>query len=164
METRIALRRPLSCCVLSLVGLVSCAPAPSELSSQEIAVIEEAVVRAFDAESDAVDRLDCSGIRSDGEDREPVFVTQGRVARTRDELRAACEKMLVGRTGASWANVRTVVHVMSPSVAYLVREGTYTITYSERPPRVLAMVISNVFERQGDSWFGVHFHESFIER
>ena len=158
------MRGALLCCFILFVSSVACSSTSREMSDQEIAAIREAVSMEFDKVNDAVDRLDCSGIKSRPRDREPVFVSQGRVSRTSDAERADCEKMLVGRTGASWTNTRTVVHVLSPNAAYLVREGTYTISYHDRAPRVLALVISNVFERHGGNWLSMHFHESFTEQ
>ena len=153
--------------LLGIAGLamssLGCAEAPLPLGDAERSAIGDSILALATSSDGAVDRLDCAtGVEIFG-DREPIFVGGGRVMRSRAELEPMCEQMITGRTGATYELTSSDVHVLSRDIAYLVREGTYTIEYTESEPNINTLVITGIWERGEAGWKRVHFHESWPE-
>lgn len=109
----------------------------------------------------AVDGLDCGTGMLAVADRQPVFVSNGWVVRSRAALDTACKEMVAPRTGATYVIDTLSVHALSHHAAYVVREGAYTITYRDKRPDTLRLIMTTVWELRNGEWKMVHLHESF---
>jgi hypothetical protein len=151
--------------LLILGGLAACAPpAEAPLSDARVQAIRDTIMQLGEAADASVDRLDCGPAIQSFADTEPLFVSGGRVIRTRDELATMCEQLISNRTGAEYGVERTTVHVLSPDAAYMVREGPYTIHFDDGSDVTEYLVISDVWQRLDGTWKRVHFHESARDR
>ena len=71
--------------------------------------------------------------------------------------------MVAPRTGAVFAADVITANVLSSDVAYVVREGNYTINFRDRESRTVYLVMTTIWHRQDDGWKMVHLHESSRE-
>ena len=145
--------------ILLAIGVpASCTPEPPQASQVDIVVVRDTILALENAMNLAVDALQC-GLPEIG-DREPMFVSGGHVVRTGAELQENCEEMVAPRTGAVFAADRITANVLSNDVAYVVREGNYTINFKDGTSRTPYLVMTTVWHRQDDGWKMVHLHES----
>lgn len=146
---------------LSAGSTTGCVVEPDALTDAEIASISDTITRLATEADGAVDRLDCAeGLKVFG-NREPLFIGGGRVIRTLADLTEMCTAMVAGRTGAHYEVEQADAHVLSRNVAYLVREGIYTVEYAGRAATKSRLVITGIWERGEAGWSRVHFHESW---
>ncbi len=124
----------------------------------DIEAIRETVLQLENAMNLAVDALQC-GLPELG-DREPIYASGGRVVRTGSELQEMCERMVAPRTGAVFVADRITANVLSNDVAYVVREGNYTVSFKDGTSRTPYLVMTTIWHRQDDGWKMVHLHES----
>jgi ketosteroid isomerase-like protein len=130
------------------------------LSEADAQAIRDTVIKLEDAMNLAVDSLDCDvGMASFG-DQEPIFVSSGRVTRTRTAMRGVCETMVAPRSGAVFVVDTLTAHALSSDAAYVVREGTYTVNFKDGTSRRTFLVMTTVWARQSGGWKMVHLHES----
>jgi uncharacterized protein (TIGR02246 family) len=130
------------------------------MTDTEAQAVRDTVIALDNAMNLAVDRLDCAAGFEPVGDREPMFVTNGHVIRTRAAFREACEGMVAPRTGAVFEVDTLTVHALSPEVAYVVREGLYTVNLKDGTSRRSYYILTTVWERTGGAWKMVHLHES----
>jgi len=123
--------------------------------------VRDTIIALEEQMNGAVDRLDCpTGLSYVGE-KEPVFVSNGWVVRTRPALLKACEGMVSPRTGATYVTDTLSAHALSPDAAYLVREGAYTINFKDGRSETHRLIMTTVWSRQNGEWKMVHLHESY---
>jgi len=153
-----AFRLRITFTLLAFAAAAGCTPEPPQTSQVDVAAVREEVLELENAANLAVDAGQCEfpGLG----DREPIFVSGGRVVRTGSELLEMCEEMVAPRTGAVFAPDRITANVLSNDVAYVVREGNYTINYKDGTSRTVYLVMTTVFHRQDEGWKMVHLHES----
>jgi len=155
--------RPRSILALLAVAAASCAREQRQLSRSDIEAVRETVLRVENEMNHAVDALNCdppeSGDWGSG-DREPIFVSSGHVVRTSAEFYESCKRMVAKRTGAVFAPDRITANVLSGDVAYVVREGNYTVNRTDGTTRTPYLVMTTIWHREGDAWKMVHLHES----
>lgn len=136
--------------------------APSTARPIDSMAVEDTVLKLEAAMNEAVDALDCrTGLTSLGT-RAPAFVSSGLVVRTAPELRDMCERMVSGRRRADFAIDAITAHVLSPDVAYVVREGNYTVEHLDGSAITMYMVMTTIWDREPTGWKMVHLHESII--
>ena len=153
-----ALRLRITFTLLAFAAAAGCTPEPPQTSQVDVVAVREEVLELENAANLAVDALQC---RFPGlGDREPIFVSSGRVVRTGSELREMCEEMVALRTGAVFAPDRITANVLSNDVVYVVREGNYTVNYKDGTSRTTYLVMTTVWHRQDEGWEMVHLHES----
>lgn len=151
-------------CWLLAVGVatLACVPPPSAaLTEEQGQAVRDTVIALENALNLAVDGLDCAkGMTVIGE-KQPVFVSNGWVVRSKPALSTACESMVAPRTGATFIVDTLTAHALSPGSAYVVREGAYTINYRDGRTETLRLIMTTVWERLDGQWRMVHLHESF---
>jgi hypothetical protein len=152
------LRRPAMLALFAVGATGSCAPEQPQAPQPDLDEVRETVLRLENEMNLAVDALNC-GLPENG-DREPIFVSGGRVVRTGSELQEMCQNMVANRTGAVFVADRITANVLSTDVAYVVREGNYTINYTDGTSRTPYLVMTTIWHREGDGWKMVHLHES----
>lgn len=146
--------------LLVAVSMGCTAPRSRTIPEADAQAIRETVIALENSMNRSVDALDCAaGLASAGA-REPIFVSNGYVVRTRDALLEMCETMVSKRTGAVFAMDHLAAHVLSPNAAYVVREGEYTINRQDGTSNRVYMVMTTLWSREGDGWKMVHLHES----
>lgn len=145
---------------LVLITLIGCEKAGPKVDLDSIG---QAVL---DLEYDMnieVDRNDCdAGLIHLGE-RVPVFVMQSQVTRTSDELRQRCSRRESFFSSAHFEISQRDVNVLSPDVAYVVREGDYTMHYLDGRTITRFGVMTTIWNRVETTWKMVHLHESWEE-
>jgi len=149
--------------LLAVAAAISCAPEQRPLSQSDIDQVRETVLRFDNEMNRAVDALDCGPPESgewESSDREPIFVSGGRVVRTSAEVHEICKKMVSKRTGAVFAPDRITANVLSTDVAYVVREGNNTINYTDGTSTTNYLAMTTIWHREGGKWKMVHLHES----
>ena len=144
-----------------VVAAMGCAAVqPRAMTGAEAQEVGDTVTALENATNSAVDRLDCVGAFERIGDQQPMFVSGGRVVRTRALFRDACEAIVALRTGAVFVTDTLSAHVLSPDAAYVVREGVYTVNFKDGTSRRTYLVITSVWTRQNSGWKMVHLHES----
>ncbi len=148
--------------VVTLAFAVACAPPKTMAMTDEEARSVRDTVTVLENEMNlAVDRLDCTaGYQSIG-NREPMFVTNTRVFRSRTAFREACDKLIANRTGAVYAVDTLTALALSRDAAYVVREGTYTVSRKDGTSERQYLVMTTVWDRTSGEWKMVHLHESY---
>ena len=124
------------------------------------AAIEATVLDLEEALNAAVDELDCDAVLQLSGQRAPLFVGSGDVVGTSAEFHQLCVQMVAPRTGSEWDLVNRTVNVLSPEVAYVVREGDYTIHFREQESVTVYLAMTTLWHRGEDGWRMVHLHES----
>ena len=148
--------------LLAFAAAAGCTPEPPQTSQVDVEAVRDEVLELENAANLAVDAGRCEFPGELG-DREPIFVSGGRVVRTGSELLEMCEEMVALRTGAVFTPDRITANVLSNEVAYVVREGNYTINYKDGTSRTVYLVMTTVLHRQDEGWKMVHLHESSRE-
>ena len=148
---------------LAVAAAAGCTPMPDLLVEAEIAGIKDEVFRLAMAADLAVDNLECDEWLDSFSGSEPLFVGNAIVHRTRSDLAEFCEAMIVGRTGGFLEPERVATHVLSRDAAYIVREGTYTVEFEDRPDQHLGVVLTGVWVRKDGEWTREHLHKSWRE-
>jgi ketosteroid isomerase-like protein len=144
-----------------VVAALGCAGVqPRVITGAEAQAVRDTVTALENATNSAVDRLDCTGAFERIGDQQPMFVSGGRVVRTRALFRDACDAIIALRTGAVFVTDTLSAHVLSPDAAYVVREGIYTVSFKDGTSRRTYLVITSVWTRQNAGWKMVHLHES----
>ena len=153
----------LPCFALSLlVASAACgSPEPAPPPAVDDEAIRATVIALESAMNLAVDSLDCDSGTATMGDQEPIFAGGGRTVRNRADLKEMCVRMNEPRTGAEFApDVLITAHVLSSDVAYVVREGDYTINFKDGSSNTVHLVMTTIWNRQADGWKMVHLHES----
>ena len=150
------------CTIIAVSAATGCASEPPQASEVDLESVRETVLGLENQMNLAVDALQC-GLAENG-DREPIFVSGGQVVRTGSELREMCEQMVAPRTGAVFAVDVITANVLSSDVAYVVREGDYTINFRDRDSITIYLVMTTIWHRRDDGWKMVHLHESSREQ
>ncbi len=146
---------------ISLVAAVGCsALQPHTITGVKAQAVRDTVIALENATDLAVDRLDCPAAFEHIGDEEPIFVSSGRVFRTRAAFRGACDTMIAPRTGAVFATDTVSAQVLSPDAAFVVREGVYTVNFKDGSSRRSYVIVTSVWARQDAAWKMVHLHES----
>jgi len=133
---------------------------PARLTESRAQSIRDSVIALEDATNTAVDRLDCPSAFTNIADQPPVFVSSGRVSRTRSAFRAACDALVAPRTGAVFATDTVSAHVLASDAVYVVREGVYTINMKDGTTRRIYLIMTSIWARRNGAWQMVHLHES----
>lgn len=150
-----------SAALIVLAAVVGCQTAePPSMTAADAKRVEDTVMVLEDAANVAVDALDCTGAFAYIGDRSPLFVFNADVAPTRAIFRESCDGMVAPRAGAVWAVDARTAHALSPTAAYVVREGVYTISLKDGTTERMRLVATSVWARQPDGWKMVHLHES----
>jgi ketosteroid isomerase-like protein len=126
----------------------------------DLEALRAQVLEIEDAMNQAVDATDCDSGMAYMADKEPLFVSGGQVIRTKDELHEMCIQMTAPRTGAVFSIDSRTANMLSSEAAVVVREGMYTIHFKEQPSVEVFLVMTTVWQREGDTWKMVHLHES----
>jgi ketosteroid isomerase-like protein len=146
---------------LALLVAGCAAPQPPAFTEAQAQSIRDTISAMDTRMNAAVDALDCTtGLGYIG-DRQPVFVSNAMVVRTKPGLMTACEGMVAPRTGATYVTDTLSVHPLSPEAAYLVREGNYTINFKDGRTVTQRLIMTTVWQRQDGEWKMVHLHESY---
>jgi ketosteroid isomerase-like protein len=146
---------------IAIIVLAACSTArPQVVASADPQAVRDSVIALENATNSAVDRLDCAAAFENIGDQEPMFVTGGRVFRTRAAFRQACEALVAPRTGAVFVTDTVSARTMSPDAVYVVREGVYTVNFKDGTSRKTYLVMTSLWTRQGGAWKMVHLHES----
>ena len=153
-------RRPPVPAIVLLVAIGCAGVQPRAITAVEAQAMGDTVSALENATNSAVDRLDCAAAFEQIGDQQPMFVSGGRVVRTRESFRQACETLVAPRTGAVFVTDTLSAHVLSSDAAYVVREGVYTVNFKGGTSRRTYLVISTVWRRQNGVWKMVHLHES----
>jgi ketosteroid isomerase-like protein len=130
------------------------------ITDSEAQALRDTVTALENATDSAVDRLDCNAAFENIGDQPPIFVSGGRVVRTRAAFRKTCDDIIAPRTGAVFATDTLSAHVLSRDAAYVVREGVYTVYLKDGTKRRSYLIITSVWARQAGAWKMVHLHES----
>lgn len=142
--------------------VVSCSRSDVAPAAVDLQAVRDTVIALESAMNLAVDALDCeSGLETLG-DKEPLFVSSGYVVRTGAELREMCGQMVAARTGAHFDVDALSANVLSEDVAFVVREGNYTIDLVDGTSPRVYLVMTTIWQREQDGWKMVHLHESVI--
>jgi len=149
------------CVALIMLAMTGCKSHAAQESEIDIGEIQQTVLQLENHLHLGVDSLRC-GLPDVGEGQ-PTFVSNGFVIRTGDELREMCEELVAPRTGAVWVVDTISANVLSRDIAYVVREGNYTISFKDRDPQSVDAVITTIWHRQDEEWKMVHLHESSLE-
>ena len=88
-------------------------------------------------------------------------MTNTRVFRSRATFRTACDGLVANRTGAVYAIDTLTAQVISRDVAYVVREGKYTVSTKDGKTDHQYLVMSTIWDRTSGAWKMVHLHESY---
>jgi ketosteroid isomerase-like protein len=150
--------------LLIAVSAIGCGSSISdEMQEQDLKGIQETLLTLENEMNLAVDRNDCDeGLMHLGE-REPAFVMMARVVRTSDELREQCGSRESKFTSASFSIETRTVNALSHDVAYVVREGDYTMNYKDGQSPTRFGVMTTIWNRVEGEWKMVHLHESWDE-
>ena len=145
-----------------MASVVACAPPKAvAMTDDEARVVRDTVTVLENEMNLAVDRLDCAaGYQSIGS-REPMFVTNTKVFRARTAFRNACDDLIANRTGAVYAVDTLTAQALSRDAAYVVREGTYTVSLKDGTSQRQYLVMTTVWDRASGDWKMVHLHESY---
>jgi ketosteroid isomerase-like protein len=108
-----------------------------------------------------VDRNDCAAGLIHLGDREPVFVMQSQVTRNSVDLRQNCSRRERVFESAQFDISQRKVNVLSPTVAYVVREGDYTMNYVDGRTITRFGVMTTIWNQVDGTWKMVHLHESW---
>ena len=122
--------------------------------------VRDTVIALENATDLAVDRLDCRAAFNNIGDKEPLFVSSGRVMRTRAGFLGTCETMVAPRTGAVFVTDTVTAHALAKDAAYVVREGVYTVNFKDGTSRRSYLIMTSVWSRESGTWKMVHLHES----
>jgi ketosteroid isomerase-like protein len=161
MTTSLHASRCLSVALALTIGALGCRPSqPEAPAAVDVESIRQTVLGLEDAMHLAVDALDCAGGLAVFGDQQPIFVSEGHVLRTTTDLREGCEEMIAPRTGAEFSVEHITANVLSDEVAYVVREGDYTINLRDGTSKTIYLVITTLWHRDVDGWTVVHLHES----
>jgi ketosteroid isomerase-like protein len=133
---------------------------PIEDPQPDLEALRAQVLEIEDAMNQAVDGTDCDSGMAYMADAEPIFVSAGQVIRTKDELHEMCLRMTEPRTGAVFSIDSRTATMLSSDAAVVVREGMYTIHFKEQPSVEVFLVMTTVWQREGETWKMVHLHES----
>ena len=146
---------------LALLAAMGCASAhPRVITDAQAQAVRDTVIALEHATDAAVDHLDCVAAFDRIGDQRPIFVSGGRVVRTRDAFRSACDAIIAPRTGAIFVTDTVSAHVLSPDAAYVVREGAYTVNFKDGTSRRTYLVMTSIWTRENGAWKMVHLHES----
>jgi ketosteroid isomerase-like protein len=146
--------------MVSLVALGCAAVQPRVITDTEARAVRDTVIALENATDAAVDHLDCAAAFERIGDQRPLFVSGGRVVRTREAFRDACAAIIAPRTGAVFVTDTVSAHVLSTDAAYVVREGVYTVNFKDGSSRRTYLVMTSIWTRQDGVWKMVHLHES----
>jgi len=160
MKSQWSLATVFRVCLLMLIS-TGCNSVPETESEYDVEKIRRTLLQLEDQLNLGVDSLQC-GLPEVGEG-DPIFVSNGFVVRSGDELRDLCVGLVEPRTGAVWEIDTVSVNVLSSDVAYVVREGTYIISFKDRDSQSVDPVITTIWHRKGGEWKMVHLHESSVE-
>lgn len=142
------------------LALPGCAPPEAGPTTAELEAVRDTVLQLEKAMNAAIDGLDCDAGLARVGNREPIFVANGNVVRTADELRGLCEEMVAGREGAHFEIDERTANVLSRDAAFVVREGDYTIDRADGTSATVRLVMTTMWHRGEDGWKMVHLHES----
>jgi ketosteroid isomerase-like protein len=144
-----------------LAAVLGCPASESPtMTAADAQRVQDTVMVLENAANVAVDALDCNGAFAYIGDRAPLFVFNAEVASTRAIFRESCDGMVAPRAGAVWAVDARTAHALSPSAAYVVRDGVYTINLKDGTTERMRLVATSVWAHQQDGWKMVHLHES----
>jgi ketosteroid isomerase-like protein len=150
--------------LLLAVSAIGCGTSVSDqMQEQDLKDIQETLLTLENEMNLAVDRNDCEAGLSHLGEREPIFVMMPQVVRTSDELRERCGRRKSMFASASFSIDTITVNALSRDVAYVVREGNYTLNFKDgqSPTRFGAM--TTIWNRVEGEWKMVHLHESWDE-
>lgn len=148
--------------VVALSSAVACAPRKTvAMTDAEARAVRDTVTVLENATNLAVDRLDCTAAFQFVGDREPMFVTNTLVIRSRANFLKACGNMIANRTGAVYATDTLTAQALSRDAAYVVREGMYTISLKDGTSQRQYLVMTTIWDRTSGEWKMVHLHESY---
>lgn len=150
---------------VSLIGLTACTnSSPSGPTETELAAVADTVLALETAFHRDFDNIDCTAALAPVGDREPVVVGGGTVVRTLPELRSLCEAIASNRSKAVLDVENIAVHALSPSTAYVVREGDYTVYNKEGAvSEEYFIIFTTIWQMEDDRWTMAHLHESWRE-
>ncbi len=161
MTTLLSRRARWTLIVIAIVAASGCASQARTGSMDDVEATRQAVLDREREINLIIDRdLDCDAADARIGDREPAFVSNGLVVRTRAELAQLCEGMLAPRSGAEFAIEHLTANVLSNETAYVVREGDYTIRFKDGSSETAYLVMTTIWNRGPDGWKMVHLHES----
>jgi ketosteroid isomerase-like protein len=146
--------------LLVSLAVSGCVPSEAGPTTAELEAVRDTVLELEEAMNSDIDALDCDAGLARVGDREPIFVANGNVVRTADELRQACEEMVAGREGAHFEIDERTANALSLDAAFVVREGDYTIDRADGTSLTIRLVMTTMWHRDDDGWTMVHLHES----
>ena len=143
---------------LALAMLTACAEPAPPAAAPDLDALRDTVLQLEGQLNAEAMALNCS--MPELGDGDPLFVSQGNVARTRAEFVDTCAQMVAPRTAGEYDAERITAHVLSPDAAIVVREGNLTINFRERESWTGRVVVTSVWHRGDEGWKAVHLHES----
>jgi len=147
-------------CLVVTLGVSGCVEPDREL---DVDAIGQVVLDLEYEMNFEVDQNDCGAGLIHLGDRQPIFVMQSRITRSAADLRERCSNREYLFSSAEFEIAQRKVNVMSENVAYVVREGDYTMNYRDGRTITLFGVMTTIWNRVGDTWKMVHLHESWEE-